>query len=144
MQLIPYNVRMALKQKTVYFREEDLPKWEAISNKAEWLHEHLNQGSLTYANMDEIFSKVQGDESPRVILRTIPISVNDEQVITYRPTEHGVETLVDGEVKMFEGQLPDDTFGRVRAVGPRSLCEHYQPKGECNVKDCKYGRGKIK
>lgn len=33
---------MALKQKTVYFREEDLPKWEAVPNKAEWLHEHLN------------------------------------------------------------------------------------------------------
>lgn len=33
---------MALKQKTVYFREEDLPKWEAIGNKAEWLHDHLN------------------------------------------------------------------------------------------------------
>lgn len=31
-----------LKQKTVYFREEDLPLWEKIPNKAEWLHEHLN------------------------------------------------------------------------------------------------------
>lgn len=32
-----------LKQKTVYFREEDLDKWEAISNKAEFLHNALNQ-----------------------------------------------------------------------------------------------------
>jgi hypothetical protein len=30
-----------LKQKTVYFREEDLPLWEQVSNKAEWLHQHL-------------------------------------------------------------------------------------------------------
>lgn len=30
-----------LKQKTVYFREEDLPLWEAIENKAEWLHAKL-------------------------------------------------------------------------------------------------------
>ncbi len=27
-----------LKQKTVYFREEDLPLWEAIENKAQFLH----------------------------------------------------------------------------------------------------------
>lgn len=33
---------MALKQKTVYFREEDLPKWDAIKNKAEWLHQRLH------------------------------------------------------------------------------------------------------
>lgn len=122
---------------TIWIRVADEAKWKAIEDKPEWLHEHLNQGSLTYANMDKIFSEVQGDESPRVILRTIPISVNDEQVITYRPTEHGVETLVDGEVKMFEGQLPDDTVGRVRAVGPRSLCEHYQIKGQCEIKGCK-------
>lgn len=31
-----------LKQKTVYFREEDLPLWGAIENKAEWLHICLN------------------------------------------------------------------------------------------------------
>lgn len=30
-----------LKQKTVYFREEDLPLWAAIPNKAEWLHNAL-------------------------------------------------------------------------------------------------------
>ena len=31
-----------LKQKTVYFREEDLPLWAAVEKKAEWLHEKLN------------------------------------------------------------------------------------------------------
>lgn len=30
-----------LIQKTVYFREEDVAAWEAIDNKAEWLHQHL-------------------------------------------------------------------------------------------------------
>lgn len=46
-----YNVCMALKQRTVYFREEDLPLWEALPNKAEWLHEHLNQGREGFENI---------------------------------------------------------------------------------------------
>lgn len=33
-----------LKQKTVYFREEDLELWEKIPNKAQWLHDALNPG----------------------------------------------------------------------------------------------------
>jgi hypothetical protein len=36
-----------LKQKTVYFREEDLPLWEAIENKAQWLHDGLTTGIVT-------------------------------------------------------------------------------------------------
>lgn len=35
-----------LKQKTVYFREEDLPLWEKIPNKAEWLHQKLSEKRL--------------------------------------------------------------------------------------------------
>lgn len=30
-----------LRQKTVYFREEDLPLWEKIGNKAQFLHDAL-------------------------------------------------------------------------------------------------------
>lgn len=36
-----------LIQKTVYFREEDVTAWDAISNKAEWLHAHLNTNVVT-------------------------------------------------------------------------------------------------
>lgn len=37
-----YNVCMI--KKTVYFRtQEDLDKFNAIKNKAEWLHDHLIQ-----------------------------------------------------------------------------------------------------
>lgn len=43
---------MALKQKTVYFREEDLDKWEAIPNKAEWLHEMLNLPQIPIAKIE--------------------------------------------------------------------------------------------
>ena len=33
-----------LKQRTVYFREEDIEAWKAIKNKAEWLHTRLHPG----------------------------------------------------------------------------------------------------
>src|SRR5437868_6830203 len=33
-----------LKQKTVYFREEDLPLWKNVSNKAQFLHDALTTG----------------------------------------------------------------------------------------------------
>lgn len=35
--------KMMLKQKTVYFREEDLPLWEDIENKAQFLHDALSK-----------------------------------------------------------------------------------------------------
>jgi len=31
-----------LIQKTVYIREEDIELWNKVSNKAEWIHDHLN------------------------------------------------------------------------------------------------------
>lgn len=51
-----------LKQKTVYFREEDLPLWEKISNKAEFLHRVLNpiiepNEKLRYAPVEKIIIK---------------------------------------------------------------------------------------
>lgn len=46
-------------RKTVYFRdEEDVKKWEAIENKAAWLHEHLN-GELSTNNLNAQVKKVQ-------------------------------------------------------------------------------------
>jgi hypothetical protein len=41
-----------LKQKTVYFREEDLPLWENVSNKAQWLHDALTTGLATIPPRD--------------------------------------------------------------------------------------------
>lgn len=51
-----------LKQKTVYFREEDLPLWEKISNKAEFLHRVLNpiiepDEKLRYGTAEKIIIK---------------------------------------------------------------------------------------
>lgn len=34
---------MGLIQRTVYFRSEDIPAWDAIGNKAEWLHIKLQE-----------------------------------------------------------------------------------------------------
>lgn len=92
--LAPYNVRMALKQKTVYFREEDLPKWEAISNKAEWLHEHLN---------------------------------------TKEPVVNFIQHEPDS--------LDRDLARSMEIKNISTLCDHFQIKGNCEIKGCKYGRG---
>lgn len=40
---------MPLVQRTVYFRKEDVAKWDDVPNKAAWLHEHLNMGTETSA-----------------------------------------------------------------------------------------------
>lgn len=51
-----------LKQKTVYFREEDLESWAAVENKAQWLHDHLSV------------------EKPVTVFKTTPIPVSAEVV----------------------------------------------------------------
>lgn len=64
-----YNVHMALIQKTVYFREEDLPRWQAIKNKAKWLHEHLGMISTNTKNngvITETFLQDQYDKAAKV------------------------------------------------------------------------------
>lgn len=44
-----YTVYMI--QKTVYFRnQDDLDKFNALPNKAEWLHEHLNTPTIQQVN----------------------------------------------------------------------------------------------
>lgn len=39
---------MKLVQRTVYFRPEDIELWNAIDNKAQWLHEKLNKNKTNY------------------------------------------------------------------------------------------------
>lgn len=41
-----------LKQKTVYFREEDLPLWNNVSNKAQWLHDGLTTALVSIPPRD--------------------------------------------------------------------------------------------
>ncbi len=50
-----------LKQKTVYFREEDLELWEAVENKAEFLHNALKAEPIVRVMAGEkvrVFAKV--------------------------------------------------------------------------------------
>lgn len=72
----------------IYIRNEDQAKWDAIDNKPEWLHEHLNSNSF---------------------------------MPTYKQ-----------EGKTVKLKIP--------TLAP--LCEHFQPKGQCLVKGCKYRKGK--
>ena len=78
-------------QKTVYFRtQEDLDKFNAIKNKAEWLHEHLKREPVFVMQQDKFMQ-----------------------------------------------------FSKARQTGSQSmLCGHFQPKGKCLVKGCKYRKGK--
>lgn len=82
---------MPLIQKTVYIREEDIDKWNALPNKAAWLHEHLNDSS---------YGKIKPTDAGKII------SFNSK----------GSKTV----------DIPES-------------CEHFQPKGSCMVKGCKYG-----
>lgn len=36
------GILLCMPKVTVYIRNEDYPKWLAIADKPEWLHEHLN------------------------------------------------------------------------------------------------------
>lgn len=51
-----------LKQKTVYFREEDLELWDKIENKAQFLHLALNPEELK----DKIDAVCTGHETMRM------------------------------------------------------------------------------
>lgn len=39
----------------IYIRSEDWNKWQAISNKPEWLHTHLNEDDLTLKEVKQSF-----------------------------------------------------------------------------------------
>ena len=44
-----------MPQVTIYIRKPDLAKWQAIANKPDWLHEHINMPK---------FSKMQLSTTP--------------------------------------------------------------------------------
>lgn len=59
-------------QRTVYFRDEDIEAWNAIENKAEWLHLNLNKGYKVVTNNADGSGKVEN-----VIKRVDDIKIPD-------------------------------------------------------------------
>lgn len=48
---------------TIYIKNDDEPKWQAISNKPEWLHEHLSiPGPMPVYAMEDIKAGQYGVE----------------------------------------------------------------------------------
>lgn len=48
-----------MSRHTIYIKEEDEAKWQAIKSKPEWLHEHLNTPGIAQAVALEDISKGQ-------------------------------------------------------------------------------------
>jgi len=59
---VGYDVRTMIR-KTVYFRsQEDLDKFNALPNKAEWLHDHLSSSYIIgYTKPNVYVNKLEGD-----------------------------------------------------------------------------------
>lgn len=147
---------MALKQKTVYFREEDLDKWALIKNKAEWLHVMLNNSwrGKPIKDMPELFEPYEGLHTTT----TKPNKAGWLHEHLMEETFEGLKDIIDDSTFVAEygsmapapdGQLLDPIYKNndiKEAAKPgknkMSLCEHFQVKGQCMVKGCKYGRGK--
>lgn len=79
---------------TIYIREADEAKWQAIEDKPDWIHGNL-----------------QGTPIPP-----------DTSLMPKR-LKHSV-------IKDFAGNGKQST----------KLCEHYQARGQCLIKGCKFGR----
>lgn len=115
-----------LKQKTVYFREEDLPLWEAIKNKAEWLHNALNPSKhlaqvegypadsvqeievskpiktpthdLKYAESETLINRVEGRNKVRN--EVIKLS---QDIPSFKPCKHGADPTTCKYAKVKNG-----------------------------------------
>lgn len=130
---------------TIWIRVSDEAKWKAIENKPEWLREHLNTpGPMPVFAMEDI---KKGQYGAGYVGRPKPVS----QIID-ETNQAVVESLGDSEVikaRLYSsttkstGVLTEAYLEKQfnKAEKASNLCEHYQPKGQCNVKNCKYGRG---
>lgn len=64
---------MGMIQKTVYFRtKEDLDLYNALPNKAEWLHEHLTMG---------VYTIKPNNDPPKVIHQTEEQAKRSDRIV---------------------------------------------------------------
>lgn len=116
----------------IYIRNEDEAKWQAIADKPEWLHEHLN----LLRGMD-VTNEVAYKPEPKWL--TAQKAKEREELARIMDTRPGV--LKEADLNKVLEDMKDMPETPQKVIVPRSvLCEHFQPKGQCMVKGCKYGR----
>lgn len=110
---------MGLVQRTVYFREEDILIWDAIANKAAWLHTHLNEPVLnTYVRHE-----VQG--TPHKVQLTKP--------------DPPQPTKPRNPPKDYSATIPNKS--KFEKIIDNPCPDHdWQEKGRCMIPGCKYGK----
>lgn len=115
----------------IYIRNEDYDKWQAINDKPSWIAINLNGGVLPLRLLPEFLDKAKFDDSHTIGQLKDYIK---EQLAKPKPAFR--YTTKD---KVHVIRTPQDDGTHKVEV---NLCEHYQPKGQCLVKGCKFGRGK--
>lgn len=101
----------------IYIRKEDEEKWGAIENKPEWLHDNLNKHEPDVYFLSPKVAK----EHPELVAEFDKLA-----------------TLVDDSTETVKvGKLFRTNY---EGTDKEEVCEHYQTKGECLVKGCKYNK----
>lgn len=121
---------------TIYIKNDDDAKWQAIADKPEWLHVALNTSVVEMA--------INRTDKP--LLEPYDAQkAKEREELAQLVTGDDVESVA---VQFKKKPVPKDHSYEFAAppgkaqVGKSALCEHFQPKGQCMVLECKYARGK--
>lgn len=129
----------------LYVRNEDREKWDAIKNKAKWLHAALNTSIVEMAiNQDKDPGQPSITYKGETIIGSMNVSAIERILELESANNDFTNILYKGEELTRMTQPEDGAFDNVlqRRIFKQDndLCEHYQPKGQCLVKGCKYGK----
>lgn len=122
-----------MPRRNVHIRDEDLPTWELLPNKSEFVSLALNRRDLT--------DRYRGKLGPDNKRFHKPVDVVTPQIDPKKGW--GVSTVKE------PAKLPDDkkvvlrnaAIKRGKLVAVKT-CDHGQPKGECLVVKCPHSRYK--
>ena len=149
---------LPMPQRSIYIREEDDEKWQAIKKKSEFIHEALNKtvsasGTLGGASFDKILSDFPDGNYDPVVL----VAPNNAMKKQWEKDYPGIEVVLQSKYKGYD--LPkdilksrqSDTFLEVGSKpDPKKVtkvagqCEHGFTKGQCTMKpkQCPFSRYK--
>jgi len=114
-----------MPNKTVYIRNDDLDKWDAIKDKPEWLHNHLSIDEKRLAHLKEQLAKLETKMVDDIVKP-------DAYILTPRQAKDNPEL-----VEQFD-RLADSLAEK------QKLCKAHgtplTPQGTCLQKGCKYAQ----
>lgn len=90
---------------SIFIRNEDLPKWKALENKSQWLHDHL-QVDVRTDTVDTDLGKVTYPVVETLKPRPMAEVLAEEDEFSY--LENWIYSPVDGAVFDTETQQPVD------------------------------------